>query len=118
MKLIRFAPGGEVRKLHDESDVALYGEASRRRASHVEPATWLLRVLFRFIRNRVSDESQLAQFTRWWPCRWQAQIIDGPLLGPFHRRSDAITAEQDWLTKNWVLAELTLVAAPEPEDQL
>ena len=30
--------------------------------------------------------------------RWFAQIIDGPVLGPFEQRSEAIAAELAWLT--------------------
>lgn len=29
--------------------------------------------------------------------RWTAQLIGGPRLGPFNRRSDAIAAEIAWL---------------------
>ncbi len=30
--------------------------------------------------------------------QWFAEIIDGPRLGPFARRSDALAAEVAWLT--------------------
>ena len=106
-QVIRFLPGGGVRKLHDPRDVALYGAASRRRASHVEPVKPVLRWCFHFIRKRVNDESWIAWFTRWWPCHWQANIINGPTLGPFWPRSAAIKAEQDWLTTNWILADVS-----------
>ncbi len=105
-KIIRFTPGGGVRKLYDPEDTALYGAASKRRASHVEPVQPWLRWLFHLIRGRVSDESWMAWFTRWWPCQWQAHMIQGPVLGPFTDRAAAIKAEQDWLIKNWVLAPL------------
>jgi hypothetical protein len=29
--------------------------------------------------------------------QWFAHLIDGPTLGPFSRRSEALTAEQGWL---------------------
>lgn len=106
MAVIRFLKGGGVRKLHDERDVALYGAASRRRASHVEPVNRCLRWLFHLIRRRITDESSIAEFTRWWPCHWRANIIGGPTLGPFTKRPAAIKAEQDWLIENWVLAKL------------
>lgn len=32
--------------------------------------------------------------------RWFAQIIDGPQLGPFEKRSEALVAEVDWLTSH------------------
>lgn len=31
---------------------------------------------------------------------WWAEIINGPRLGPFNRRSDALTAEVAWLLKH------------------
>lgn len=75
----------------------LLGLSNRRRVSHVEPVNPLLRRLFHWIRRRVSDDSAIAGFTRRWPCRWQARIFDGPTLGPFWRRADAIAAEIDFV---------------------
>ena len=69
----------------------------RSRMSHVEPVNKALRWLFYFIRDRVSDESFLASFTRQWPCKWQANISSGPKLGPFNSRSEAIRHEIDWI---------------------
>jgi hypothetical protein len=66
---------------------------NRKRVSHVEPANFVLNFLFRQIRKRVSDDSWLAEFTRQWPCQWQAKIISGPTLGPFKTRTAAIAAE-------------------------
>lgn len=31
---------------------------------------------------------------------WLASIINGPTLGPFERRSEALKAEADWLITN------------------
>lgn len=70
---------------------------NRRRVSHVEPVNPLLRRLFHAIRRRVADDSALAEFTRRWPCCWQARVFDGPVLGPFRRRADAIAAEIEFL---------------------
>jgi|688.fasta_scaffold153642_2 hypothetical protein len=71
----------------------------RQRVSHVEPCNWLLRQLFHLIRIRVTDESALAAFTRQWSCRWQANIFNGPTLGPFRRRETAIAAEIHWINQ-------------------
>jgi hypothetical protein len=65
----------------------------RRRVSHVEPVNPWLRAWFHWLRQRTTDESRLAGFTRRWPCRWQARVFDGPVLGPFRLRSEAIAAE-------------------------
>lgn len=35
---------------------------------------------------------------------WFADLspVDGPRLGPFQRRSDALTAETEWLEQHWL----------------
>ena len=37
--------------------------------------------------------------------RWVADLspVYGPVLGPFHLRSEALAAELDWLEANWLL---------------
>jgi hypothetical protein len=74
---------GQIRCLYDESiPLAALGPLSIRRASYVEP-------------NR---EGQ-----------WMADLapLAGPILGPFEQRSQALSAEQEWLEGNW-LAQLSL----------
>ena len=64
---------GEVRCLYGEQiPLASLGALSIRRASHVEPTLG---------------------------GTWQADLVpvNGPVLGPFVRRSDALEAEADWL---------------------
>jgi hypothetical protein len=66
-------PNGAIRGLYDESiDLSTVGQLSIRRASHVEPDT---------------------------NGQWFADLspIQGPILGPFPRRSDALTAESSWI---------------------
>ena len=71
---IVFGTDGSARCLYgEELDLERIGTLTISRASHVEP-----------------DESG----------RWFASIIDGPTLGPFVRRSDALQAEADWLNSN------------------
>jgi hypothetical protein len=66
-------PEGIVRTLyHEEWALAALGLLHIERASHVEP----------------TPEGQ-----------WLAQIIDGPVLGPFPTRSAALAAEIDWLSE-------------------
>jgi len=65
----------------------------RRRASQVEPVNTWLRWLFHSIRRRVKEDSFLAEFTRKWPCQWQARIFNGPTFGPFKSRKTAIATE-------------------------
>lgn len=67
-------PVGTVTALYTERfDLAALGAQKIARASHVEP-----------------DATG----------NWFAQIIDGPTLGPFALRSDALTAEVAWLTEH------------------
>ena len=66
-------PNGAIHCLYDESiDLSTVGQLSIRRASHVEP-----------------DANG----------QWSADLspMEGPVLGPFSRRSDALTAERDWI---------------------
>ena len=65
-------PTGTVTTLYTELlDLAALGTQSIARASHVEP-----------------DAAG----------HWFANIVDGPRLGPFSRRSEALAAEVAWLT--------------------
>lgn len=71
------APGGVVTAIYAEAiDLETLGKLTISRASHVEP-----------------DE-----FGQWF-----AQIVNGPTLGPFAKRSEALTAEINWLTENRLL---------------
>ena len=72
---------GTARCLYGEAiDLGELGTLKISRASHVEP----------------DDSGQ-----------WFASIIDGPVLGPFVRRSDALQAEADWLHTNRLAATAT-----------
>ena len=73
-------PNGTIRCLYDESiDLSALGQLTIRRASHVEP-----------------DANG----------QWFADLnpMDGPILGPFPRRSDALTAESHWIEANGLAA--------------
>jgi hypothetical protein len=69
---------GQVRCLYDEAiDLATFGNLQITRASHVEP-----------------DEQG-----SWWA---DLATVNGPTLGPFRQRSDALNAERFWLEVNWL----------------
>jgi hypothetical protein len=71
-------PAGIVRCIYSEAmDLAALGSATMRRASHVEP-----------------DQAG----------RWLADLapVQGPVLGPFLLRSEALAAETAWLEANWL----------------
>jgi len=70
MELV-ISPSGQITTIYNEVlNLAALGTPWIERASHVEP-----------------DAAG----------HWFAQIIDGPVLGPFDRRSEAIAAEVEWL---------------------
>ena len=69
---------GNVRCVYGEDvDLSSIGELSIRRGSHVEP----------------TKDGQ-----------WMADLspVNGPCLGPFKSRSQALAAEADWLVKYWL----------------
>lgn len=71
---------GNIRCLYDETvSLSAFGQLEIRRASHVEPTP---------------DGC------------WQADLshVNGPMLGPFVTRSQALSAEQQWLEANWLVA--------------
>jgi hypothetical protein len=73
-------PGGEVRCVYGEAiDLHALGQPHIMRASHIEP-----------------DEQGC-----WWVDLTPAR---GPRLGPFRLRTQALDAEQDWLSRHWLTA--------------
>ena len=75
---LRIDPGGAVSCIYGEAiDLGCLGEVSIRRGSWVEP-----------------DEQG-----NWWA---DLAPVDGPRLGPFARRSEALTVERDWLQQHWL----------------
>ena len=71
-------PDGHLRCLYSEGlDLHVFGRLEIRRGSHVEP-----------------DEGG----------RWHVDLspVQGPVLGPFDRRSEALATEQRWLEVNWL----------------
>lgn len=70
---------GQVRCIYAENiDLHVFGRPTVVRASHVE-----------------SDVEG-----RWWA---DLSPVSGPKLGPFHRRTEALAAEHDWLVANWLV---------------
>jgi hypothetical protein len=71
---------GNVHCLYGETiDLSALGALSIERASHVEP-----------------DDAG-----KWWA---DLAPVNGPILGPFGRRSEALAAESAWLEKRWLSA--------------
>jgi hypothetical protein len=69
---------GVVRCIYgEEIELASLGRLCIARASHVEP-----------------DEHG-----NWWA---DLSPVNGPRIGPFHRRTEALDAEQSWLEAHWL----------------
>lgn len=78
--ILRFEPEGTVTTVYTEAlDLAELGHVSVARASHVEPTPDGL---------------------------WTADLspVDGPVLGPFAKRSEALAAEVAWLER-WLMLD-------------
>lgn len=76
---IIIAADGNGRCVYGEDiDLTTFGKLAIRRGSHVESTP---------------------------DARWAADMspVNGPVLGPYQRRSDALAAEHDWLEQNWLL---------------
>ena len=76
------------------------GEAKTRRASHVEPNNFALRILFHGLRRVLGDKGRMSDFTRRWPILWRVNLspVGGPILFIRYRdRQAAIRAEVEWL---------------------
>ena len=77
---LRIDPSGVVHAVYDEMlDLSTLGDVSIWRASHIEP-----------------DGDG-----RWWS---DLSPVNGPRLGPFVRRSEALAAEVCWLDRHWLSA--------------
>ena len=71
-------PDGAAKCVYSEAiDLAVLGNVSIRRGSHVEPTP---------------------------DGRWTADMspVNGPVLGPFAHRSEALDAEVRWLEEHWL----------------
>lgn len=103
MSILHIGEDGEISFVANPDLDEIAGELgaiTKRRASHVVPVRLLPRILFKLIRRCVADESRAAEWTRGWNCDWRAEIIGGPVLGPFSGRDAAIAAEIDWIDQN------------------
>ena len=83
MQLV-IGPTGQLRCVYAETiELTSLGPASIRRASHVEPDA---------------------------DGRWFVDLspVGGPCLGPFEQRSLALTAEERWLEKHWLVGHSAL----------
>ncbi len=103
--LITIHENGQIEMIAHEQLAALADEgvATKTRASHVLPCNWAACKLFTFLRWASGEVGVVSDWTRRWPSwltfGWQVQIVDGPHLGTFWDRSEAIAAEVAWLER-------------------
>ena len=72
---------GTIRCIYSEElDLQRFGKLQITRGSHVEPTA---------------------------SGQWTADLspVNGPVLGPFAHRAEALAAEQQWLEAHWLLAQ-------------
>lgn len=96
-RTILIRPDGRVEYIGDDGAGLVSGRATKRRASHIEPAGRWRRLAFRVLRGVFADESRVAAWTRRWRGPWMVRVIGGPVAGPFENREAAIAWEVAWL---------------------
>lgn len=102
---IVIGPTGQITYLDDPEIsrvLSARGSISRKRASHIEPVDFRLRLYFRLLRWMFGERGRVAAWTRGWACEWRAdlRISGGPVLPGFVDRSEAIAYEEEWLLEN------------------
>jgi hypothetical protein len=79
---------GDIRCVYDEQlDLQTLGQVSIQRGSHVEPTA---------------------------DGQWTADLspVQGPMLGPFALRTEALAAERQWLEQHWLISTAADTARP------
>lgn len=78
----------------------MFPEATAQRASHVEPDSFLFRLLFHALRRVFGDKGRMSDLTRRWPVWWRVNTkpTAGVILeGRWRNRQEAIDAEIEYL---------------------
>ena len=89
----------------DMGKALLTPDCTVRRASHIEPMNFPLRLVFHLLRTIYGEEGKIAEWTRSWDCFWRVNL--SPVGGPISTcaikpRCYAIDAEIAWLEKNFI----------------
>ena len=110
---IRFDRDGNARTIYgEEIDLAELGVVELRRASHVEPTKELsdlaraqLLDKFEDITDHLAASKELRNRQRWWA---DMMPMNGPVLGPFDTRSEALEAERVWIDDHGIFRKKSL----------
>lgn len=103
---ISLAQDGTVTFLYNEDTAVLVTpETTIQRASHVEPVSIPLRILFHALRTAFGEYGWVASLTRRWRCLWRvnmAPVGHGVLPTYYRNRAAAIAAEIEYLNANFI----------------
>ena len=105
MKII-FNPSGSARTIYgEEIDLTQLGTVELRRASHVEPTTELTSKARAWLFDKYEELDNHLASAAPDKCYWWADMLpmNGPVLGPFDTRSQALVAEVAWLEEHGLL---------------
>lgn len=104
---IHILPNGDVHFIHDDDlaeEMLALGPQEIKRASHIEPTHDLTEDALVFLHQErlphlIFDREEIRKRL---PKGFWADLIpsNGPVMGPFTRRSEAIDAELKWLNAN------------------
>ena len=106
---IRFDSDGRARTIYgEEIDLSELGVVELRRASHVEPTRELSAEARKWLRDKFERTvDNITPSVPDPPPRWWADMLpmNGPVLGPFDTRSEALAAERVWIDDRGIVKQ-------------
>jgi hypothetical protein len=106
---IRFDRDGTARTIYgEEIDLTKLGTVELRRASHVDPTAELTAKARTWLLDKYEEiNDHLASASPGKACWWADMMpMNGPVLGPFDTRSDALAAEVAWIDEHGMYPQL------------
>ena len=106
---IRFDRDGTARTIYgEEIDLTKLGTVELRRASHVDPTAELTEDARIWLLDKNEEmNDHLASASPNNSCWWADMLpMNGPVLGPFVTRSDALAAEVAWIDAHGMYPKL------------
>ena len=88
---------GTIEQIVSEDMLRLDGAETVKRASNVLPFGITKQIVFKALRRVFGDKGRVSDWTRRWRGPHVVDVIDGPLLGPFGSREEALRCEVEWL---------------------
>lgn len=103
---IRITPDGNIEMIEYKElggAIASLGTVTnRRRATHIVPTDYALRIAFKLLRKVFGSTGRIATWTRGWKVQWTVDLrpSGGTVVEPFDDRQEAIAYEVSWLEEN------------------